>query len=852
MSGRGGHRARAVVILPALAGWLFAAGPARAAPSQQVPVGPRGIAMGGAFSAIADDASALFWNPAGLARVGHQEIAGSHADLFGAGIKDNHAVFVLPLSPDQATGLDWYHSGFDDGELGFGENRVDFGYALKLRPWLHAGANAKLLTRSTSLDGTEIRGGRGYGVDLGLLASPLERVRLGLVAQDAFDTRLRYADGTPAVVYPRNLRLAGAYAVPRWGTAALDVDDRWHLGLELVPLEQLALRMGTEKDRVGGEPATWTYGMGLKVGALRFDYARVEAPVLPATDHFAVAMEFNFNPAQIRIERVEARDLYTSLYKSYAREPFGSVKVRSLQDRPLIARVGVYVPGLMDAASEQEIVLRPRATQDVPLTAVLSPRVLAQRGDQPVQVQVTASYQSRRLVRREKGAARCVAYAPGAIRWGEGVAQAAAFITPQDPAVDALARQASRVVALQERDPLGNRNLSFAAAIADALGQLSVAYVPDPNNPYTRIGTTRDAVDTIFYPYQTLARRAGDCDDSTVLMASLLANVGVPTRLADAPGHIFLLIGTGLHERNRMALAVDERMTVIDDEEVWIPFETTALSKGFTEAWRIGADTYHSWDGRGEIGKVDVAEAQTRYEPVLPPGERPALVIDTERLAATLRGDAATVGRWREEFYAAQFGAARSDLAASASALIEIARVEFEGGELAAAQSQLEQALRQDPRSVAAHNDLAVVLVGRDSLEAAEGHLRTVLAMGEPAPGIWLNLGIALLARGDSAAAGEALGQGVAAAGGAEPASRLLGLARAGESEPADLSPGEQQSRARLAALLHAVAAAPAARGPDRAGRPRPPRATAPATPAPGRENSFQPEGLHRSMYWKD
>src|SRR5438045_2589889 len=50
-----------------------------AAPSEQVPVGPRAVAMGGAFSSIADDATALFWNPAGLPLIGHEEVTGSHA-----------------------------------------------------------------------------------------------------------------------------------------------------------------------------------------------------------------------------------------------------------------------------------------------------------------------------------------------------------------------------------------------------------------------------------------------------------------------------------------------------------------------------------------------------------------------------------------------------------------------------------------------------------------------------------------------------------------------------------------------------------------------------------------------------
>jgi len=42
-----------------------------AAPFLSIEVGSRAIGMGGAFVALANDASALYWNPAGLARMGN-------------------------------------------------------------------------------------------------------------------------------------------------------------------------------------------------------------------------------------------------------------------------------------------------------------------------------------------------------------------------------------------------------------------------------------------------------------------------------------------------------------------------------------------------------------------------------------------------------------------------------------------------------------------------------------------------------------------------------------------------------------------------------------------------------------
>ena len=99
--------------------------PALAGPSYQVPLGPRALAMGGAFSAVADDASAIFWNPAGLSQIGSQEVMATQADLYGIGIQDNFVAFALPVTMNQTAAVGWYRSAFDDDEMGFGENHFD-------------------------------------------------------------------------------------------------------------------------------------------------------------------------------------------------------------------------------------------------------------------------------------------------------------------------------------------------------------------------------------------------------------------------------------------------------------------------------------------------------------------------------------------------------------------------------------------------------------------------------------------------------------------------------------------------------------------------------------------------------
>ena len=814
---------------------------ARATPSNQVPVGARAIGMSGAFSALADDASALFWNPAGLARVGHQEFSASHANLYDTSIRDDLVSFVLPLSPDRAMAVDWYHSGFDDGVLGFSENRMTLGGAIKVLPWLWAGAGGKILTRGTSLDGLSITSGRGFGLDFGLLASPADGWRVALVGQDLTGTSLRAPEGQKELAYPRNLRFGTSYAWSNLGTAAVDVDDRWHLGVEATPFPLVALRGGVEKDRHGIEAATWSMGLGFKVGAVRADWARSLPPTLAATNHFSLSLEFNFNPALLRIEKVQTRELYTSLYKVYARDGFGSVQLRNLQDRPLTARVGVFIPDLMSVPSEQEVTLRPQAVNDLPLTAIFDEKVLAQRGDKPVQVQVTASYQSKRLMRHERGVARTTAYAPGAIDWSDGMAQAAAFVTPRDPAVDALARQAGRLVLALEGNPFGNRNLAFAAAMTDALADLGLAYVPDPTNPFATISATPHAVDTIHYPFQTLERLSGDCDDTTVLIASLLGNVGVDTRFVDVPGHILLVVDTGLHERNRSALGADSTMMVIADQKVWIPLETTSLARGFAQAWRDGADRIVAASARGPVDYVDVTDSQVRYEPVLPPGERRIPTLVEARFITRIAAEAKAVSEIRDEYFSAHFGAASRELEATADALQEVARIVFEGEDFEGARKQLESALAKAPQSASAQNNLGVVLAAMDSLHGADEHWRAALALGRRDAGIALNRGLARWAAGDSVSAAPMLGTAVAEAGGYVAACRLIALAPENSLDrAADLTPEDLTLRARIRSVLRRSSAV----GSEK------PRAGARAVGTESSALSPPVRGIAKYLYW--
>ena len=88
------------VCLPGPARAQFSLGEQRAGTSSgtflKIGVGARATGLGESFVAVANDPSAIYWNPAGLASLQRQEIAISHVE-WPAGVRYGHLTYVLPV-----------------------------------------------------------------------------------------------------------------------------------------------------------------------------------------------------------------------------------------------------------------------------------------------------------------------------------------------------------------------------------------------------------------------------------------------------------------------------------------------------------------------------------------------------------------------------------------------------------------------------------------------------------------------------------------------------------------------------------------------------------------------------------
>jgi len=127
--------------------------------------------VGGAYTAIADDVSAIAWNPAGLSDLTKRELGAMHAELvadtrydfLGYAQPTKYGTFAAGaayLSQGALEGRD--ASGHQTGSFGAGDTAVNLGYAARLASALRLGSNVKFI-KSTIADASA----QTFALDLG-------------------------------------------------------------------------------------------------------------------------------------------------------------------------------------------------------------------------------------------------------------------------------------------------------------------------------------------------------------------------------------------------------------------------------------------------------------------------------------------------------------------------------------------------------------------------------------------------------------------------------------------------------------------------------------------------------------
>jgi hypothetical protein len=246
-------------------------------------IGARALAMGGAFVAVADDATAMVWNPAGLAQLNDTRIGGMSTDLFGLGITHQFVGAVTTFA-NFGIGLGWERASVAgqvveaDGTAGdaftWNEQAILGTLATNIMDIGLAGANVKYYMADSGLGDTA----DGFGFDLGLLVNLGDMFAVGVTATDLGGTTIDWVGGSQDVV--SGLYKAGMAMKLVDGMLVLAADMDFdgtnlgdaHVGMEFNIIKELALRGGVVLTN-SFQDYYFAVGAGINVAGLYVDAA---------------------------------------------------------------------------------------------------------------------------------------------------------------------------------------------------------------------------------------------------------------------------------------------------------------------------------------------------------------------------------------------------------------------------------------------------------------------------------------------------------------------------------------------------------------------------------------------------
>lgn len=236
-------------------------------------VGGRAAGLGEAYTAVADEVFAAYWNPAGLANLKNAQLGFTHTEWI-QDVTSEYFAFAFPLlkgsvalslNSNHVSGIQRRIIPSDEpaGTVDANDLALGLSYGRGLSSVFTGGITVKYLYEKIYLDSAS-----GFALDLGLLVQPFQNpLKLAVVAQNIGSMgKLR----NESIELPSTLRVGAAYFIELTAVAGgllLTADGvkqfsndsglRGNFGLELQLKKIMAFRMGyqtgfDEKSLAGG------------------------------------------------------------------------------------------------------------------------------------------------------------------------------------------------------------------------------------------------------------------------------------------------------------------------------------------------------------------------------------------------------------------------------------------------------------------------------------------------------------------------------------------------------------------------------------------------------------------------
>jgi hypothetical protein len=286
---------------------LAASAPSRAAETAaflNIGSGARYLALGGAGVALADDANALYWNPAGLASLDKREATASHAELSQT-VRDDFLAYAQPTSAGTfAGGFTYLSQSALEGRDAQGHKTGGF-----------QASDAALSVAFAKKAGIADLGGTLKAIQSHIGSAQASGVAFDLGARkrmDAWTVGVELRNAGPGLKYdnerndlPLRLELGAAYKIAgrhfvtaQWTNGPRGTGNDFGVGGEYRVRQGARLRAGytTLSSVAGGSgfdaARGLTLGVGLNLGRWTLDYAAVPMGELGSTHRFTLSARF--------------------------------------------------------------------------------------------------------------------------------------------------------------------------------------------------------------------------------------------------------------------------------------------------------------------------------------------------------------------------------------------------------------------------------------------------------------------------------------------------------------------------------------------------------------------------------
>lgn len=336
---------------------------------------------------------------------------------------------------------------------------------------------------------------------------------------------------------------------------------------------------------------------------------------------------------------VQADELYPSLANRYASRSPVTVNVYNRSRFPVRdVRITASSDGLIagEAAAAEIDVIESGATAETSLRFPLADAAIANSSERAVQIGLAAGgvVSNRDSAPRPLGAVETALLGRNSLTWTDD-RKAASFVTPTSEAALRLSREVSSVV--RGIDSTLDPMLRFAMAATEAMSVLGIEYAIDPNLPsFVAASANEQVVDYLQYPEDTLRFSSGDCDDLSILFASMLEAAGVPAAFITIPGHLFAAARLSMTPDQAAETFANESDYIVHEGNVWLPVETTIAGEGFVAAWKTGANQWNTASANDEAVLIPIADAWSVYPPASPQELEEERTLDAGRLESHL------------------------------------------------------------------------------------------------------------------------------------------------------------------------------------------------------------------------